>query len=108
VSCCLTSNGEGLLEYTLSDPFNDGLGPSDDMPILWAAGLADPTGEVRSKVTRSDVRLLLSLVMVGREGRAVLVDVGSFLASLDCERGTTSIIATTIRSPLFMECGRSG
>ena len=40
-----TSNGEGLLEVTLSEPWSDGLGPFDITPTLWAAGLLDPVDE---------------------------------------------------------------
>jgi hypothetical protein len=51
--CGTTSSGEGLLEYTLSNPFNDGLGPSE-MPTLTAVGLADPACEVALNITCSD------------------------------------------------------
>lgn len=65
--------------------------------MLWAAGLVEPAGEVLLKTTRSEGRPLWSLDIVGREGRALLVDGGSFLVSLGCDCGTTSIMAPVIR-----------
>lgn len=65
--------------------------------MLWAAGLVDPIGEILLKTLRPEERPLWSLVMVGREGRAVLVvDEGSFLVSLCWECGAMSIIATIV------------
>lgn len=99
VPCRLILNGEGLLEDTLSEPFSDGLGPLGAMDMLWAGGLLDSGGEVLLRTERQAGRPLKSLDKVGREGRALLVGVGSSLASLDWVCGTISIMVPLIEIP---------
>lgn len=68
------------------------------MPTLWAAGLTEPVGEALLNAVRSEGRPLRSLDIVGREGRALLVDDGSLGVSLGCECGATSIIMPVKRT----------